>query len=320
MAKIFIRSLLHRNNVSPAVLDFPNAFFSFGATDGAFANLVTFNRTMNKAVGIETARTVMTAPARIVQNAGGFSSTNIYHVKGYTTTLVTNVAKVTCATDTQSSPTITFTTERRGPIGPLPPYLGRIYYFGGYQDTTSPSPTYRQETTYITTSTDTATNTTNIPAARHVGVSLFTSSNAWIIGGLTTGGGGTTSIYKWTFGTDSVSTLAAVDSIADGQGYGLNYSVFGYKVMGQLSGKNCKKFTYSTDTISTGSNGIGSDTAMFGGTQFVTTSIGWIWTGFRTTTFLRTFHRLTFSTETWVDESYVTTDASTGWVQGTSGF
>lgn len=316
MAKILIRSLVNISTASPAILPFPNGFFSFGATNGSFSVRSTFNRTMSKATEVETVRTVMSTVARASQGAGGFSSTNIYHVKGFTTTTVNTVNKVACATDSQSTPTITFTTERRGPIVPLPPYLGNIYYFGGFDNTN-----YTSISTYITTSTDTATNTTSIPAGRHLGVSLFTSSHAWLIGGLTTGGGGTTTIYKWNFSASSVSTLAAVDTTADGQGYGLNYSVFGYKAMGQLSGKACKKFIFSTDTISAGSTGIGSaDADMFAGTQFVTPSVGYLWTGFRTTTFLRTFHKLSFATETWADQSYDTLDANTGWVQGTSGF
>jgi len=315
MAKILIRSLLNISTASPAILSFPNGFFSFGATNGNFSARSVFNRTMSKATEVETVRTVMTTAVRASQGAGGFSSTDIYHVKGFTTTTVGTVNKVACATDSQSTPTITFTTERRGPINPLPPHLGRIYYFGGFDNTN-----YTSISTYITTSTDTATDTTSIPAGRHLGVSLFTPSHAWLIGGLTTGGGGTTTIYKWNFSASSVSTLAAVDTTADGQGYGLNYSVFGYKAMGQLSGKACKKFTFSTDTISAGSTGVGSDNDMFGGTQFVTPSVGYLWTGFRTSTFLRTFHRLSFATETWVDQSYTTTDLSDGWVQGTSGF
>lgn len=310
MAKILISSLFKQ-----AVAPFPNGYFSFGSTDLGNTVLTQNNNTISKATDVESTRTSMATVARISQNAGGFSSTNIYHVKGYDGGLNTNVNKVLCATDTQAIPTIDFTTNRRGPFGPLPPYLGRLYYFGGFDDTT---PEYTNLSTYISTSTDTPVNTTNITSPRHVGTVLFNASNAWLIGGTTTGGGGTNTIYKWTFSTDSISTIADTDTVTGSQGYGINYTSFGYRSLGVGATRTNGKFTYSTDTMTAGtacSTGQ-ADAVMFAGTQYVTESDGYLWTGHRGSTLYRTLLQLTFATEAWTDKKYA---FNTGWISGTSG-
>jgi len=317
MAKILITGLAkQRISASKAVTSFINGHFSFGDTDGSSASLVQYNRTISKSTDTESTRTIMSTEARMSQNASGFSSTNIYHLKGYSGGLVTTSNKVTGSTDTQSSPTITLTVQRRGPVGPCPVYNGRIYYFGGYRDTDS---TYRQNTTYITTSTDTPTDSTDITEARHAGTSLFNSFHAWLIGGLTTGNIITNTIFKWAFSTSSTSTLADTD-IDNAQGYGLNYSIFGYRVLGSAATyDDNKKLTYATDTLSAGSSSPEYET-IFGGCQYVTASTGYCWTGYRSGTLARTLHKLMFATETWADASYTTGDANSGWVTGTSGF
>ena len=312
MAKILIASLL-KQPVSP----FSNGYFSFGATDGALAVRTQFNRAIGKATEVEAVRLIMNTVSRISQNAGGYNSTSIYHVKGYDGGLNTDVNKVLCASDTQSSPNTVFTNQRRGPFGPLPPYNQRIYYFGGYNDAT---PAYLPNTTYIMTPTDTAVNATSIPAERHVGVTLFNSLAAWLVGGFTTGGGSTTTIYKYIFATDSPSTLAAVDPVSCAQGYGVSSSTNGYKCLGLNSGKSIRKIDFSTDILSTTTSGTGAaDAAMYSGSQFVSQSTGYLWTGYRSSTFLRTLHLLTFATDSWSDRSYTTGDLNTGWVQGTGG-
>jgi len=318
MAKILIASLL-KQPVSP----FSNGYFSFGASDGPLAVRTQYNRTINKATEVESVRLIMNTVSRISQNAGGYSSTSIYHVKGYGSTelvsnsIINDVNKVLCASDTQSSPNTVFTNERRGPFGPLPPYNQRIYYFGGYNDVTA---LYSQDTTFITTPTDTAANATSIPAARHVGVTLFNSSAAWLVGGFTTGGGSTNTVYKYIFATNSPSTLAATDAVNDAQGYGVNSSTHGYKCMGGSSGKNIRKLDFSTDTLSATTSGTGAaDATMYSGSQFVSESTGYLWTGYRSTTLLRTLHLLTFATDSWSDRSYNSGDVNSGWVQATSG-
>lgn len=318
MAKILIASLL-KQPVSP----FSNGYFSFGATDGGLANRTQYNRTISKATEVESVRLIMNTVSRISQNAGGYNSTSIYHVKGYGSTdlvansIITDVNKVLCASDTQSSPNTVFTNQRRGPFGPLPPYNQRIYYFAGYNDVAG---SYSADTTFIITPTDTATNATSVPAVRHVGVTLFNSLAAWLIGGYTTGGGATATIYKYIFATDSPSTLAAVDPVSCAQGYGVNSSTHGYKCLGAASGKSVRKINFSTDVLSTTTSGTGSaDASMYTGSQFVSESTGYLWTGYRSSTLARTLHLLTFATDAWADRSYTPGDVNSGWVQGTSG-
>jgi hypothetical protein len=317
MAKILITGLMRQfYNASPAVTSFANGYFSFGDSSGSLSGLQTYNRTISKSTSTESTRTVMSTSGRMPQGASGFSSTDIYQIKGYLAGLSTTVNKVVGASDSQSSPTITFTVERRGPFAPCTIYLGRIYYFGGYRDTDS---TYRNDTTYITTSTDSATNDSNITAARHAGTSLFNNTYSWLIGGYTTGGGSTTTIYKWIFASSSISTISATD-VSGGQGYGLNSFSIGYRVAGAgPSYNNNKKLTYATDTLAAIANSPDAED-LYSGTQYVTSSEGYCWTGWRGTTLKRTLHKLTFSTETWTNGSYTTADTNSGWVQGTGGF
>lgn len=318
MAKILIAGLMRQYvaGISPAITSFTNGYFSFGTTDAGYAAPVQYNRTISISTNTESTRTAMSTAARATQGASGFSSTHIYHIKGYSAGLITTVNKVLAASDSQSSPTISFTVERRGPYIPCPFYLGRIYVFGGYRDTDT---SYRAETTYINSSTDTATNSTNIPVATHVGTSLFNNSYAWLMGGYIVGSINVGTIFKFTFATSSVSTLAATD-VANMQGYGLNNRSFGYRAMGSAASyNNNKKLTYATDTLSAGTNSPEA-VQMYQGTQYVTSSTGYCWTGYRASTLNRILHKLTFATETWANASYTTGDTNTGWVQATGGF
>jgi hypothetical protein len=321
MAKILITAIARQSPVpqlSPAVTSFINGYFSFGDQSGFDTGLVTFNRVMSKStIGTESTRTAMSTAARESQNAGGFSSTDIYHIKGYSGALATTVNKVLAASDSQSTPTIAFTLERRGPMGPCPLYLGRIYFHGGYSDTLA---SYRQETTYITTSTDTPTDDTSLTAARHVGSALFNTSSSWLIGGYTSGGATTTLIYKWIFSSSSISTLAATD-VTNAQGYGLNYLTFGYRANGRsVTNTSNRKLTFATDTISTGSDSPEAGLTVFQGTSFVTSSSGYAWTGNKSVGGNRLLHQLVFATETWSNLSYNTLDSGSGYIQGTSGY
>ena len=313
MAKVLISSL-YKQAVNP----FPYGYFSFGALDIANTNTQTFNEVISKATSTRSTRANMITAARICQNAAGFSSTTLYHLKGYTgSTLSTASNKVLCATDTQAIPTLTFTTERRGPYVPLPTYLGLIYYFGGYNDSTG---LYSNATTYIKTPVDTVVNTTNITVARHVGAVLKNNSNAWLIGGTTTGGAATNDIYKWTFSTDSIAIITAKDTVSSSQAYAINYTSFGYRSLGNGTSRGSAKFTYATETVATGTAiATGdADALMLAGTQHTTESKGVLWTGYRGSTNFRTYLLLTFATEAWDNQSY-TTAINNGWVQSTSG-
>lgn len=299
---------------NPQFSGFNNGYFSYGDTSGAF-DFVTYNRTISFSTDTESSRTALTT-GRIPQGASGFSPTSVYHVKGYSGTLNTTVDRISSTTDTSATPTITFTVERRGPIIPLPNYnRNRIFIFGGYRDTDS---TYRSDTSYITQNTETTADATSIPAARHIGVSLYTRDNAYCVGGFDSTAATTTTIYKYIMNTDSVSTLAAT-AASSTQGYGLNYSSFGYRANGTpTSYSSNNKFTFSTETVSAGVSGP-ETVLVYQGVSMVSTSVGYCWTGYRQSTLNRFYHKLTFATETWANNSYTTGDVSTGWIVGAGG-
>lgn len=300
---------------NPQYSGFNNGYLGYGDTSGANA-FVTYNRTISNSTDVESTRTAFTT-GRIPQGASGFSPTNIYHVKGYNLSgLITTVDRVSSTTDTSATPTIAFTVERRGPFIPLTNYnRNRIFFFGGYSDTLG---TYQTGTTYITQNTETAADATAIPAARHLGVTLYTRDNSYLLGGYTTGGGTTTTIYKYIMNTDSVSTLAATE-VSSAQGHGLNYNSFGYRANGNpTSWNNNRKFTYSTETMAAGVSG--PETVMFyNGIATVSLSIGYCWTAYRVSTLNRLYHKLTFATETWANNSYTTGDANSGWIYAAGG-
>lgn len=299
---------------NPQYSGFNNGYFGYGDATGTFS-YVTYNRTISFSTDTESTRTAFNT-GRMPQGASGFSPMNVYHVKGYRGGLNTTVDRVSSTTDTSATPTISFTVECRGPIIPLPHYnRNRIYFIGGYNDT---SGLYRADTKYITQNTETAANGTSITAARHVGVSLYTRDNVYCLGGIDSTGATTTTIYKYIMNTDTASTLAATDA-QQAQGYGLNYNSFGYRANGNpTSYNNNKKFTYSTETVAAGTSG--PEAIMFyQGTSTVSLSVGYCWTGNRVTTLNRLYHKLTFSTETWANNSYTTADTSTGWVTASGG-
>ena len=299
----------------PQYSGFNTGYLGYGDTNGSYTALVTYNRTISFSTDTESTRTAFST-ARAPQGSSGFSPTSIYYVKGYNAGLVTTVDRVSPITDTSSTPTISFTTERRGPCVPLPNYnRNRIFFFGGYSDTLAQ---YRADTTYITQNTETSATGTSIPAARHAGVNLYTRDNSYLLGGFNSAGATTTTIYKYIMNTDTTSTLAATDT-SNAQGYGLNYNSFGYRANGDpASYNNNKKFTFSTETVAAGVSG--PEAFLFlQGISTVSLSIGYCWAGYRTTTLNRLYHKLTFATETWSNNSYTTGDTNTGWLNAPGG-
>jgi len=299
----------------PQYSGFNTGYLGYGDTDGSYIPLVTYNRTISFSTDTESTRTAFAA-ARAPQGSSGFSPTSIYHVKGYNAGLITTVDRVSPITDTSSTPTIAFTTERRGPCIPLPNYnRNRIFFFGGYSDTLAQ---YRADTTYITQNTETSATGTSIPAARHVGSVLYTRDNSYILGGIDLNGATTTTIYKYIMNTDVASTLAATDA-SNAQGYGLSYNSFGYRANGTPAGyNNNKKFTFSTETVAAGTSGPTAE-MLFQGISTVSLSIGYCWTGYRGITVNRLYQKLTFATETWSDNSYNSGDTSSGWLNAPGG-
>jgi len=295
---------------------FGSAYFLFGDPTGS--SYVGYNRTISFSTDSESARTANTGP-RWSQGAAGFSSTNIYHINGYNAGLVTVKNKILAASDTQSAPTISLTVERRGATINLPSAIvgSRFYFMGGYSDSLAQ---YRADNTYITTSTDTATNATSITAARHVSVGMYESYNVYILGGYTTGGGSTNTIYKYVMNTDTPSNTSITESTNMAQGYSFSNASWAYRANGAtVTNTSNIKLTYSTETKSAGSNSPETSLQLFQGVASATATIGYVWTGYRNTTLNRAYHKLTFSTETWTNNSYTTGDTNSGWINGSSG-
>jgi len=298
------------------VTGFASAYFLFGDVTGGFS-FVGYNRTLSFSTDTESSRTANTGP-RISQGAGGFSSTDIYHINGYNAGLNTTKNKILAASDSSSTPSISLTVERRGMTINLPHITkSRIYLLGGYSDSLGQ---YRADGTYITTASDTATNTTAIPAARHVSMGLYEGNNAYVIGGYDSGGANTSTIYKYIMTTDTASTLSATDSVANSQGYAFSNSSWGYRANGSaVTSTSNIKFTFSTETRSAGSNSPEASLQLLQGVCSATSTIGYVWTGYRSYTLNRALHRLTFSTEVWTNYSYTTADTNSGWINGSSG-
>jgi hypothetical protein len=188
---------------------------------------------------------------------------------------------------------------------------------GGYSDSLGQ---YRSDVTRITTANDTATNATSITAARHVSVGMYQSDNSYIIGGYNTSGATTNTIYKYAMNTDTASNTSVTDSVNNAQGYAISNSVWAYRVNGvSVTSANNIKLTYSTETTSTGSNSPESSLQLFQGVASATATVGYVWTGYRNFTLNRAYHKLTFSTETWTNNSYTTGDTNSGWITSGSG-
>jgi hypothetical protein len=298
------------------VTGFSSAYFLFGDVTGGNSG-VGYNRTISFSTDSESARTANTGP-RISQGAGGFSSTNIYHINGFQSGIITTKNKILAASDSQSTAVVSFTVERRGATNNLPHLTkSRIYMMGGYSDSLGQ---YRTDTTYITTSNDTATNATAITAARHVSVGMYESNNAYILGGYTTGNGSTNTIYKYAMNTDTASNTSITESSNMAQGYAFSNSLWGYRANGAtVTNASNIKLTFATETKSTGTNSPEGSLQLFQGVASATATVGYVWTGYRNFTLNRAYHKLTFSTETWTNNSYTTGDTNSGWITSNSG-
>lgn len=299
------------------VTGFGSAYFLFGDVVGN-NNGVGFNRTISFSTDSESIRTANTGP-RISQGAGGFSSTNIYHINGFQGGGVSVKNKVLAASDVQSTPTISFTVERRGFTNNLPHFTkSRIYCISGYSDSLGQ---YRTDVTYITTSTDTATNTNALTAARHVPPAMYENATIYVLGGYTTGNVLTNTIYKYVMTTDTSSNTSLTESSNMGQGYSFSNSSWGYRANGQptITSASNIKITYATETKTTGTNSPESGLQLFQGVSSATATVGYVWTGYRVSTLNRAYHKLTFSTETWTNNSYTTGDTNSGWITSNSG-
>ena len=299
------------------VTGFGSAYFTFGDPTGAYTTFVGYNRTISFSTDSESTRSANTGP-KASQGAGGFSSTNIYHINGYNAGLNTGKLKVLAASDSQGALSLSFTVERRGFTVNLPHYTkSRIYCMSGYSDSLAQ---YRTDVTYISTSTDTATNTNAITGARHVSVGMYENTTAYILGGYTTGDTYTSTIYKYVMTTDTASNTSLTESAANGQGYSFSNSSWGYRANGAVGTSTGNiKITFSTETKTTGTNSPEASLQLFQGVSSATSTVGYVWTGYRNFTLNRAYHKLTFSTETWSNNSYTTADINSGWITANSG-
>jgi hypothetical protein len=298
------------------VTGFSSAYFTFGDVTGG-PSTVGYNRTLSFSTNTESTRFAIST-SRISQGAGGFSSTNIYHINGYDAGIVTTKNKIFAASDSFTTASISLTVERRGMTINLPHITkSKIYLLGGYSDGLGQ---YRADGTYITTASDTATNTTAIPAARHVSMGLYQGDNAYVIGGYNSSSANTSTIYKYIMTTDTASTLSDTDVVANSQGYAFSNSSWGYRANGaNVTSSSNIKFNFSTETKSIGSNSPEGGLNLFQGVCSATATAGYVWTGYRSATLNRALHILTFSTETWTNNSYTTGDTNSGWINGNSG-
>lgn len=318
MSRILLTSILNQRKFGPTQeTGFLNIYFSFGAPVANDVG-VGYNRTLAFSNDTESTRTAFTSGLRIGQGAGGFSSTNIYIINGFQSGLNTTKNTVLAASDSTSVLTLTFSVERRGPCIPLPQFqLARIYFIGGYSDTLAQ---FRSDTTYISTATNTSTNTTNLTAARHVAAVVYNNFTCYICQGYTTGGALTNTIYKYTMSTDTTSTTSISETINGAQGYGFSNTIFGVRANG-TTGTSIRniKITYATETKASIANSPQSNLQLFQGVASTTSSTGYVWTGYRSYTLNRALHKYTYSSDTWTNNSYTTADTNNGWIYSTSG-
>ena len=68
-----------------------------------------------------------------------------------------------------------------------------------------------------------------------------------------------------------------------------------------------------------GTAGPESSIYFYQGVASATSTVGYVWTGYRSSTLNRLYHKLTFSTETWSNNSYTTADTNSGWITSNSG-
>lgn len=324
MPKILISSISNKqSSVSAQNTGFNTSYIATGCVSSAAltkANMRNYSRSLQHATETKANRTNLSgAPARICQGAGGFSRTSIYLMKGYNgsdstasgeTIGSTVVNKVAVSTDSNSSPSISFTTERRGPYVTCPTYFGRIYFITGYNDVGS---AYTNLSNYINTATDISINTTNFLATRHVGGTLSTKFNTYLFGGYTSGTPTdpvTNNYYKWSFATDTPSSLSTLTTAAAGM-CGISHNTYGYLIGGAGDNFAVRKFVFSTETLSAGAS---LSNYIEYSVPSVSNTTGYCWTGVINTS-QRGLLKLAWATGTITDERYTeSTDSASGFL------
>jgi hypothetical protein len=243
------------------------------------------------------------------------SPTHVYSIKGYVSGAYTsNITKIQAFTNAESTVSIGFTTERRGGCFPMPHFQrARMYYAGGYSDSLA---SYRTDITYVIQNTETSVTVSAVlNAARHMAATFFNQTDAFFADGYTTGGGGTSTMDKYTFSNDTISASTGDPLGAVKQPCAFSSDTIGYRIQGEGIGYTSNyKWTFSTSTWSTAVNTGVNSGQIFAAGSYATPTEGAVWGGYNDFFAKRLVYRLAWSTETWTDSSYTTGDPNSGFI------
>ncbi len=272
------------------------------------------NRSLSFATYTETVHTNMSTTNRI-QPMPCASPTHVYQLKGYTSGGYTSQCnKQQAFTNTETTLTISFATERRGGCYPMPHFQrSRMYYAGGYSDSLGQ---YRTDITYVTQNTETSTTVGAVTStSQHMGGAFFTRVEAYFYSGYTSGGGATNLNTKFTFSNDT-----SAGSTSDGYGSRQNpvsfsSDVYGYGIQGVGIGFTSNyRFTFSSATWAVSTQSPENNGQIVGGGAFANPTEGAVWGGYNSYFLKRLLYRLAWSTETYTNSSYTTADANSGFI------
>lgn len=294
----------------PQATGFNRGLLAFGDLTPPYSQL---NRSLSFATYTETTHTNMSTTARI-QPMPCPSPTHVYQMKGYTSGGYTStVNKQQAFTNTESVPTITFATERRGGSMPMPHLnRNRMYYIGGYSDSLA---VYTTTISWVTQNTETETvSSATLPGGRHLSATLFNTIESYSVGGYTPGGGTSSTNYRYTFATDATATMTA-DTYNSQNPCGFSSNTTGYRVQGQgPSYTQNTKYSFSSGTWAAAPNSPENNGTALGMGAFVNQYEGAVWGGYQSYFLKRLVYRLAWATETYTNSSYTTGDANSGFI------
>jgi hypothetical protein len=234
-------------------------------------------------------------------------------MKGYSGGLISTVNKQQAFTNTESTVTITFATERRGGCYPMPHFQrDRMYYAGGYSDSLAQ---YRTDITYVSQTTESNSTVAFTGTPQHMGGTLFNTINAYFYSGYTSGGGATSANMRYAFANDTTA-------VSTNDGYGARQNpvsfssdVYGYGIQGVGIGYTSNyRFTFSSATWAVSTASPENNGQIVGGGAFANPTEGAVWGGYNSYFLKRLLYRLAWSTETYTNSSYTTSDANTGFI------
>jgi hypothetical protein len=189
-------------------------------------------------------------------------------------------------------------------------------WFGGYSDNTG---LYYSRIDALLTVTETGSAQGSNSYTCHVGSGFSSFQKTYFVGGIDNGTNRNYISYRdWTTGT--VATVAATDTAAGYYGYGASNWGYGYRFAGagSYTYANTLRFSFANETSQTGT-ALPSSQSQFSGSTSASSVNAYLWTGYRSSTLNRFLNLYSWSTSTISDGSYVTADASSGWINGTAG-